>query len=189
VKEVLPVADEVAPAQRPNNGKKVVAAIAALVVVGGAAGAMYLSSNKATPEPEPEDTKPKLGYATGVTALDENSLQKAVDEMYAKVDEGNIALEYKNDAFSTDGKKFDCYIGNSLANEYDMYIGIYADNSFEDELYLSGLFRPGEAFKEVELSRALDKGDHRVYVSFTQVEEDLETIHGQIMVTMDFHVE
>ncbi len=177
------MSEDATPEKGTPGGKKKIAAILAGVIVlaGAAGGTVYYMTHR-------DDDTPKIGYAEGVTALDEDSLQKAVDEMYAKVDEGNIALEYRNDAFSEDGKNFECYIGNSLANEYDMYIGIYSDNTFKDELYLSGLFRPGEAFKNVELNHALEKGDHRVYVSFTQVEKDLETIHGQIMVTMDFHV-
>ncbi len=167
----------------PGGKNKIALMVAGAVAVAGVtAGTAYYMTHRNA------DDTPKIGYAEGVTALDEDSLQRAVDEMYAKVEEGNIALEYRNDAFSEDGKNFECYIGNSLANEYDMYIGIYSDSTYKDELYLSGLFRPGEAFKNIELNHALEKGDHRVYVSFTQVEEDLETIHGQIMVTMDFHV-
>ena len=132
---------------------------------------------------------PKIGYAEGVTVVeDPDALQKAVDEMYAKAAEGGVGLEYKNDAFSTDGTNFECYIANAASNKYDMYIQIFADDALTDELYLSQLLRPGTAFDKLELEHSLDAGDHRVYVAFTQVEEDLSTIHAQVMVTMDFHV-
>ena len=111
-----------------------------------------------------------------------------VDDMYKKVAEGNIALEYKNDAFSEDGENVSCYIANSLSNEYDMYIQIFADSELKDQLFLSGLLRPGTAFETIALEKKLSSGDHTVYVAFTQVEEDLATIHGQVMVTMNFHV-
>ncbi|MDE6997798.1 MAG: hypothetical protein K2P04_07990 [Oscillospiraceae bacterium] len=144
-------------------------------------------------KPETLDTNeadaPKLGYAEGVTVVDDpDALQKAVDEMYAKAAEGTMALEYQNDANSEDGKTFSCYIANAVANSYDMYIDIYADQALTDEIYLSGLVRPGSAFREITLENALEPGTHRVYVAFTQVEEDLTTIHGQVMVTMDFIV-
>lgn len=131
---------------------------------------------------------PKIGYAEGVTALDESSLQAAMDDAIAKAAEGTIALSYKNTATSTDGTNFDCYIGNSLSNNYDMYIDIYADQALTDEIFLSGLFRPGEAFKEIELTHPLAPGTHTVYVAYTQVEEDQATIHAQVVVTMEFVV-
>lgn len=132
---------------------------------------------------------PKLGYAEGVTVVnDPDALQKAVDEMFAKAAEGNIMLEYSNDAASTDGQNFDCYIANAAENSYDMYIQMFADSELTDQLLLTGLLRPGTAFDSITLERPLDPGTHRVYVAFTQVEEDLATIHGQVMVTMDLTV-
>lgn len=133
---------------------------------------------------------PKLKYATeGVTYIDdENALQKAVDEMMEKAKEGTIALEYKNDAVSTNGTDFSCYIANSAKNEYDMFITIYADSTLTDQLFLSELLRPGNAFESLTLERSLEPGTHRVYVFYTQVEDDWETIHAQTAVTMDFTV-
>lgn len=137
----------------------------------------------------PDTATPKIGYAEGVTAVeDPDALQKAVNDMYAKAAEGAIALEYKNDAFSTDGTNFSCYIANSVDNKYDMYLQIFADQELTDQLLLTGLVRPGNAFDNVALDHALEPGTHRVYVAYTQVEEDLETIHAQVFVTMDFHV-
>ena len=144
------------------------------------------------PGAEPVDIQdgetPKLGYAEGTTVVeDPDALQKAVDEMYAHAAEGGVTLEYKNDARSTDGENFSCYI--SLAeNRYDMYLQIFADSELTDQLLLTGLIRPGSAFDNISLEHPLDPGTHRVYVAFTQVEEDLETIHAQVMVTMDFTV-
>lgn len=137
----------------------------------------------------PDNGTPKIAYAEGVTAVeDPDALQKAVNEMYAKAAEGTVALEYKNDAFSTDGTNFSCYIANSVDNKYDMYLQIFADQELTDQLLLTGLVRPGSAFDNITLEHALDPGTHRVYVAYTQVEEDLETIHAQVFVTMDFHV-
>ncbi len=136
-----------------------------------------------------EDETSKIGYAEGVTVVeDPDALQKAVDEMYKNAAEGNVALEYKNDASSEDGKTFSCYIANSTANKYDMYIQMFADSELTDQLLLSGLIRPGSAFDEITLEHELETGDHTVYVAFTQVEEDLETIHAQVIVTMELHV-
>jgi len=142
-------------------------------------------------EEEPEDEGGrKLGYAEGVTVTeDPDALQKAVDEMYEQAAKGGVPIEFKNEAYSTDGKNFECYIGNPASNKFDMYIGIYADDAMEDELFLSGLIRPGSAFDHIELERELEKGEHVVSVALTQVEEDLETIWNQAFITMNFIVE
>lgn len=101
-----------------------------------------------------------------------------------------IGLEYRNDAYSTDGKNFDCYIANALRNEYDLFIAVYADAEMTDELYLSGLLPPGRAFSHIELNRALKDGTHLVYVAFSQVTEadGAQAMRAQALVTMDFHV-
>lgn len=136
---------------------------------------------------------PKIGYDTGaVVVLDEASLQAAVDEAQKNAKEGNVALLYENNAFSEDGKKFSCYIANDKANLYDMFLTIYADAALTDQLYLSGLVPPGSGFEEITLDRALEKGDHRVYVAVTQVDMDEETgeqvLKNQVVHTIEFHV-
>lgn len=133
----------------------------------------------------------KIGYAVeGVTIIDDqDAFNKTVEDMYANRGEG-ITLEYQNDAMSKDGKKFSCYLGNAIENAYDMFVAIYADSSYTDELFLSQLIRPGEAFETVTLNRTLEPGNHTVYAAFTQVEtEDGEQkIHGQTVITLSFHV-
>lgn len=137
-----------------------------------------------------DDAAPRIGYAEGVVATESDALQKAVDEMYRRANESGITLEYRNDAESADGKNFSCYIANAKENEYDMYIDIYADEALTDEIFLSQLLRPGTAFDHITLKKALDKGDHRVFAAFTQIVEENgeQAIHGQVVVTMDFHV-
>ena len=107
--------------------------------------------------------------------------------VYDVLEPNAIALEFKNDAFSNDGKTFVCYLGNSALNEYDMYVAIYADAELTDMLYMSGLVPPGSGFEEITLDKELEEGDHRVYIAFTQM-EDPKTIHAQTVYTMDFHV-
>jgi hypothetical protein len=131
-----------------------------------------------------------IAYAEGTTAVeDPDALQKMVDEMHENAQK-TIGLEYKNEAFSVDGQNFDCYIANAARNEYDMFIAIYADAEMTDELYLSGLVAPGRAFDHIQLERALEDGNHLVYVAFSQVEEvdGEQAMHAQAIVTMNFHV-
>jgi maltoporin len=134
----------------------------------------------------------KVGYAMeGVTAVeDPDAMSKLLDEAYARAEEGRIALEYKATAVSDDGVNFSCYLANSVDNKYDMFMAIYADPSYTDELYLSQLLRPGTAFDHITLERKLEPGAHDVYIVFTTVEttEDEQIIHGQTAMGMDFIV-
>ena len=141
----------------------------------------------------PVSEGPELSYAMdAVTATDQDTLQAAVDEAIQKSGELSMGLTFKNVAISYDGINFDCYLGNSDSNEYDMYIQIFGDEALTDELYLSGLIRPGEAFDHLTLNHALNLGSHDVYVSFTQVESNGEggfNIVNQRMISIEFIVE
>ncbi len=176
--------------EKKKSGMTVIIAILVVCLVGMAGAVGYLLTRpQAQQVTESQDPSKKIAYAEGTTVVeDPDALQKAVDEMFEKAAEGNIALEYKNDASSTDGETFQCYIANSLKNSYDMYIEIFGDEELTDHLFLSGLIRPGEAFDNIKLEKKLDPGTHRVYVALTQVEEDLATLHAQVMITMDFTV-
>jgi hypothetical protein len=143
---------------------------------------------------QPKDTGPGIGYATEAKVmLDQESLQAAMDAAAENAKKGNIGLMYQNDAYSVDGRNFQCYIVNSPSNEYDMFITIFADADLTDELYLSQLVPPGSGFEKLKLEHALSVGSHTVYVALTQVETDAETgeqtIRNQIVHTMDFHVQ
>ena len=168
------------------------AVIAALLVMLLLQGRGTQEAATPTADVQTNDSGFKVGYATeGVTAVeDPEELQRAIDEAYAKAQEPGVALSYRNDAMSTNGVDFDCYIGNSTDNAYDMFIDIYADQALTDEIFLSELLKPGQAFEKITLKHPLDPGTHRVYVAFTQVkvEDGEQKIHQQVMITMDFHV-
>lgn len=167
----------------------VIIILVAIIAVAAVAIALILTNRGPDETVNIGDTDtPLLGYAEGVVAVEQDDLQAAVDAMFAKAKEGTFVTEYRNDAYSSDGETFACYVGNSSMNNYDLYIQIFADAELSDQLYLSGLLRPGTVFDEITLDHPLEDGIHRVYVIFTQVEEDLATLHGQITLTMDFHV-
>lgn len=169
-----------------KNNRLVVILLAVIVVLLAAVLGMFVLKG----EDKSEET-PKLTYAAeGITATkDVNALQAAVNEAYAKTNQKSLTVSYQRTATSSDGQNFKCYIGNAKVNLLDLYIGLYADPEYTDQLYLSGLIRPGEAFESITLDRKLPPGNHDVYVAYTQVEEDLETIHGQAFVQMEFVVQ
>lgn len=165
-------------------------ALAALVTLSAAGCA------KSEPEPAQEEDPPKrnlvIGYAEeGVTVAEtEDSLLKSVKKMLESAEEMGIPLAYKNDAYSEDGTNFSCYIANA-DEKYDMFFQIFADAELQDEIFLSQLIRPGQAFESITLSHALPKRTvTRCYVSQTRVElvDGEQTIHDQTFFTMDFNV-
>lgn len=176
---------------KSNNQKLIIILLIALVVLLIGILAVILSRGNA--ESIPDGNTPLIGYATEATVmLDEDSLQAAFDEAMKNAAEGSVGLKYKNNAYSTDGVNFECYIANSESNIYDMFLAIYADAEMTDQLFLSGLVPPGSGFENVKLEHALDSGDHTVYVALTQVDTDEENgeqvLKNQVVHTMDFHV-
>jgi len=177
-----------------GTSKVLIVAVAGLACAVGAMG--YTMATRSAPPTEPaaqsNDGGLQIGYADSAVVLEADDLQKRVDEMNEQTAEGSMRLQYKNDALSSDGTSFACFINNADTNRYDMYIAIYSDAQYTDELFLSGLIRPGEGFDNVTLNRELDEGTHRLFVAFTQVKTDEngeQTIAGQNVVTMDFTVQ
>lgn len=137
-----------------------------------------------------DNDTPRIGYASEATVmLDQDALQAAMDAEMAK--DGNVALLYKNNAYSENGTDFTCYIVNSPANKYDMFLTIFADPELTDQVYLSGLVPVGSGFEQITLDRALEPGDHTLNVVVTQVDTDengAQVIKNQVAHTMEFHV-
>jgi len=172
----------------PNLIIILIAIIAVAISIGAALYIVNKNNNDSNSE---DDSSNRIGYATEAKVmLDEDSLQAAMDEALKNAD-GGIALDYKNSAFSENGTDFQCYIRNSESNLYDMFIAIYADAQLTDQLFLSELVPPGSGFENITLDHSLKKGDHRVYVVVTQVDDDEEgnqVIKNQVSHTMDFYV-
>lgn len=133
----------------------------------------------------------RVEYATeGVTVVnDENAVQRAAEEIFNAPDEA-VGLKYQNDAFSEDGVHFTCLIANSELNVHDAFFTICADREMTDELYVSGLLRPGQAFEKIALEHPLESGDHTVYVTIALMDEidGEQTVVNHVTYTMDFHV-
>lgn len=175
--------------QKPLD-KRLIAVIVGLVVIIMAL-VFFLLFRQDTVDIEDGDI-PRIGYATEATVmLDQNSLQAAMDEAMKNARDGNVALLYKDNAFSENGTDFSCYIANSASNKYDMFLTIYANAEMTDQIFLSGLVPPGSGFESIKLDHALETGDHEVVVVVTQVDNDengQQVIKNQVAHTMEFHV-
>lgn len=175
--------------QRPLDKRLIAVIVCLVLVIVAMACAMLLRKEETTID---DGSVPRIGYSTEASVvLDQDSLQAAMDEAQKNAREGNVALMYQNDAYSKDGKTFSCSIANSASNLYDMFLTIYADSALTDQVFLSGLVPPGSGFEQITLEHELEPGDHTVYVALTQVdtaEDGTQTIKGQVMHTIEFHV-
>jgi hypothetical protein len=179
--------------EQKRKASPLVLVLVIIIVVLVAAGAVLLLGKFGEQEPEAEtlgdNQTPLIGYQEGLTVVDDpDALQSAVKQMQEDAADPGIPLNYNNVATSEDGKTFECYIANPADDRYDMYIQIFSDPEFKNQLYLSGLIPPGNAMTSLTTEKALPAGSNTVYVAFSQVEEDHATIHGQIIVTMEFVV-
>lgn len=181
-----PSTEEKKPSGPSTRTVIMIAAIVIAIVIAIAAAVVLRGGDR-------KSDGPAIGYsAEARVMLDQDSLQAAMDRAIENAKGKNVSLKYKNNAYSTDGVNFDCYIVNSASNLYDMFLTIYADAELADQIFLSELVPPGSGFESITLDHALDAGDHTVYVGLTQVQTDEETgeqtLVAQVWHTMDFHV-
>jgi hypothetical protein len=167
----------------------IVLVVLLVAAVAGGTVAVVMLLNRDTGEPV-NTAGLQIGYASeGVTILDEaDAAQEAINDLLRGGP--GLSIDYKSDAYSANGKDFECYIGNSDVNSEDMYIQICSDSAMTDTLFLSQLIRPGYAFRNITLDRAFPVGDYTFYVCFTTVgvENGEQAITGQTTVAVDFHV-
>lgn len=180
-------------APQKKDNKLTIAIVALIAVVIGATAVIVDTLQRDRTADEPANNGGMtIDYETDAKVfLDQSSLQAAMDEAMKNAQDRNVALRYQNDAYSKDGKTFECYIANSGGNLYDMFLTICSDMDMTDQLFLSKLLRPGTGYDSITLDRALEPGDHTVYVAVTLVDTDRnggQVIKAQVVHTMDFHV-
>lgn len=130
----------------------------------------------------------EIQYQQGVIAVNEEDLQAQYDEAMKEVQEGYISLNFNNWAVSEDGINFDCFLGNSSENTYDVYYDMYMDSSFQDRIFITGLIPPGSGIEHFTSEIDLDPGTYEAVLVLTQVEDDHATIHTQTSVAITLKV-
>lgn len=176
-------------AKKPINKTIIIAAAVIVVAIAAAAVAIVFMLTSKQEELPPSG----IGYANEASViLSQEEMDAAMGLAMQNARDGNVALLYKENAYSTDGVNFSCYIVNSMYNSHDMFLTIFADAEMTDQLFLSQLVPPGSGFENIKLEHSLGLGDHTVYVALTQVGRDEETgeeyVHKQVFHTMTFHV-
>lgn len=169
-------------------------ALAAVVIILLAAVAVLLVMVLAGKEPAPTGTPNSAAvggstftYDSTVVLDDPDTLQKLVDEMVRKAEEGTMTLEMQVDAVSSDGKTFSCFLANAVENNYDMFMTLYLDET-QEEIYRTGLIPLGGRIETFTLEKELGNGNHSCTLVFNQVEKDMQTIHAQVNVGLNLIV-
>lgn len=175
-------------ASAPVNKLTIAVAVLIVVVIAAAVVVVYTLNRNSQADANNGLT---IGYASDASVfLDEKALQAAMDEALRNAQDSNVGLWYRNDAISNDGVNFDCFVGNSAANIYDMFLTIFADADMTDQVFLSPLLRPGTGYETIKLEHALEPGQTTVYVAVTLVdtaEDGTQVIKAQVVHTMDFY--
>ena len=166
-----------------------------LLVAGVGVGAIFIINNgkdadkpaettalSDSAEPAGSSNPLILDYDAAAVALDEDSLSKAVEELREKAQSGYVNLKFKNLATSDDGIHFQCYLGNSDGNIYDMFFNIYKDATLSEQIYLSGLVSPGNVIESFDSEIKLDPGEYSAIIMFTSVSDDHTTMISQVPV-------
>jgi hypothetical protein len=190
--------------EKKDSKSKIIIIVLVIVIVlmaaGGVTAFILLNNNNGNQtkddnpavtteaESKSENSNPLLlNYDSGAVALDENGLEKQIEEM-RKNSEGNVSLEYKNEAESTNGKDFNCYLANSELNTEDMFFAVFTDASMTEQMYLSGLIKPGTSIQKFTSDIPLEKGEYSAVCVFTTVSDDHETMTSQIAVELKLTV-
>ena len=106
--------------QKPLDKRLIAVIIGLILIIVALSVFMLFRQNGNT---DSEDGTPRVGYASEARVmLDQNSLQAAMDAAMEKAKDGNVALRYKNNAYSKNGTDFECYIVNSANNVFDMFL-------------------------------------------------------------------
>ena len=129
-----------------------------------------------------------LDYDGSAVALDPDELNKQIEGLQQKVDAGQVSLEFQNTAFSENGTDFSCHLANSDMNTEDMFFNIYKDGTFSEQIYLSGLLKPGQVIESFRSEIPFEPGEYEVIVLFTTVADDHETMTSQTPVVINLVV-
>ncbi len=166
---------------KQNKKYLVLSAAALMLLVALTAAVVRLVSGDADEEAASDSVSGMMAYETNLITDDSDALQDAVDKLYEKAKEGQMALEMQTEAISADGTTFQCYLANSRSNNYDMFMVFYDDET-QEEIYRSGLIPIGSRIEEFKLKEELGPGSHAITVVFHQVEADRQTVHAQVNV-------
>lgn len=177
--------------EKKNKTLIIVIIVAAAVIIAGLVTVIVLLLGREEPPVDPVEknfSDGKIQYQQGIIAVDQEELQNAYNEALEKTKNGYITLTFNNWAESSNGKDFECYLGNAEENTYDVYFDMYLDSTLSQRILLTGLIPPGSGIDTFTSEVRLDPGEYEAVLVLTQVEDDHSTIHMQTSVQINLIV-
>ena len=152
-----------------------------VILVGAIVGICIFFSGKKEEKPQ-ETTTANTRYDSNII-LDKDDVDKNAE----KVENGQMNLEMKNVAISSDGENFKCYLCNANENTFDIFITI-SDFETGEELYKSGVMPVGSRIEKFKLNKVLEDGEYSTVITFHQLESDGVTEHAKVSVAYNLNV-
>lgn len=161
-----------------------------LLIGGGITAFVFLNADRPDDEPYSLPTMKNGQIPMDITAgvLDIKGIKKWNEDALKQAELDRIPIQYAPAANSVDGKNFACVIGNPEGSPRCFYVDLYADTSFEEEVYLSGLIPPGRGLTSFTTTREFPQGETDAVLVVTTVDDDMKTIVAQTMVYLTLNV-
>ena len=159
-----------------NSGVLIIILIAALLLLAGAVPVYFIIRDSLPIE----ESSTSGGNVIPSEAKSNSDLS---------VQDNQIPISFDPVARSTDGENFTCAIGNPAGARYDMYLDMRADSALEEQVYMSGLLKPGQGITRFKTSKTFPKGDTDIVLVFTTVADDHKTLVAQTMMVLTLSVE
>lgn len=176
--------------QEKKSSKAIIILLIIIIVLllgGGVFAVLYFNEDGGEDVPDTPQETGLVHYDGAAVVLDEENFGEQFQKLVDDANKG-VAIQFKNVAYSYDGTHFNCKIGNPEYSSYDVYYGIYLDETFQDQVLLTGLFPPGTAIEEFDSEIPFEPGEYKVVLVLTQVEDDHSTFHAQSFVNLDLIV-
>ncbi len=172
----------------PKNSKPLVAVIGIVCILAIAFAVYWFAIKDSSKEEEPTtENTGAIGYESDIVLEDAKDLNDKIKDMIKQVEEGQMSLELKTQANSSNGKDFVCYLANSKKNTYETYLVITLDDTNE-EIYRSGLIPIGGRIEKFTSKKELETGRHMATLTYYQVESDQKTVHANVAVEFTLEV-
>ena len=178
-------------AEAEKKNKKpllIVIILLAVLIIAGLTTVIVLLLNK-DDKPVDNNNNGLINYEPGVIGVNVDDFQAEFDQAVKDMQNSSVGLIFNNYATSSDGKNFKCYLGNAQANNKDIYLNIYKDTSFSEQILLTGLIPPGSGIDTFESEIQLEPGEYEAVLVLTKVDDDHSTILTQTNVQLTLYVE
>lgn len=174
--------------EKKSSNKKIIIILIIVIVLLLAGGAVFLIMNNKPAEGGDTTSGRQIPLEVNAGVLDPDAIKDWNESALKEAQDTQIPISFSPTAISSDGKTFECQIGNPPGAKYYMYLDIYSDATLEEEVYLSGLLEPGKGITSFTANKTFPKGETDAVLVLTTVQDDMKTLVAQTMVVLTLQV-